>query len=260
MKHVAIMKIYRINNIAIYSLLCSALGIGVLLLMFSIIPVLAGASPTTSVKVYVWIILFALIVIFVLSLIYCILDFGQYLLGRSDKKNEQQISEDSEEPIKTDSDDYNEQKTAPISDLAPEEKVVSTEPIVEDLPVMPEIMSEQEAIFNKRYVAEEYKDMHIFDVITSMKDHGEGGSFFVRVIRIAKGLKVINMMLPYKDAKMIFGEDFVGKASNYNTQLNKKDGDVDKIYEIKRIFKEKLEIMKKKYPREKSMFDETLED
>lgn len=263
-KHVTIMQKHHINNIATYTLLCSALGIGVLMLMFSIIPVLAGTAPTTSVKVYVWIIFFLLIVLFALSLIYWLLDVGQYFLDRSNKKKkeviDQQISEDSEEPIKTDSDDYNEQKPAAISELAPEEKVVSAEPIVENLPVMPEIMSEQEVIFNKRYVTEEYKDMHIFEVITSMKNHGDGGSYFIRVTRIAKGLKVINMMLPYKDAKMIFGEDFVGKSSNYNTQLNKEDNDVDKIYEIKKIFKEKLEIMQKRYPREKSMFDEALEN
>lgn len=132
-KHVTIMQKHHINNIATYTLLCSALGIGVLLLMFSIIPVLAGASPTTPVKVYVWIIFFALIVFFVLSLIYCILDVGQCLLGRSDKKEvmDQQTIENCVEPIETDNDDYNEQNPAAISELAPEENVVSTEPKVE---------------------------------------------------------------------------------------------------------------------------------
>ena len=261
-KHVTIMQKHHINNIATYTLLCSALGIGVLMLMFSIIPVLAGTVPTTSVKVYVWIIFFLLIVLFALSLIYWLLDVGQYILDRTTRKEviARQVNEDDRDPVEIANESQCEQKNALTSEPVHEDKMIPAEQEVEPQPVVPELISDQEAMFNKRYVTEEYKDMHIFEVIMSMKNHGDGGSYFIRVTKIAKGLKVINRMLPYKDAKMIFGEDFVGKASNYNTQLNKEDNDVDKIYEIKKIFKEKLEIMQKRYPREKSMFDEALEN
>lgn len=111
-------------------------------------------------------------------------------------------------------------------------------------------IKEEEALFTKRYVAEAHKNSHIYEIIKSMEDIGHGGQFFVRVLRIAKTLGWIHMIPPYKDALMIFGESFIGKESNYNTQLNNDDSDEEKKYEIRKTLKNKFDCVQNKYPKE----------
>ena len=91
-----------------------------------------------------------------------------------------------------------------------------------------------------------------------MLDIDSGGKYFVSITYCAKRMKWINMMLPHKDAELIFG-DKVGSKNNYNAQRNNiEDISESELHGIRKTLMDKYNAMQKKFPSEKSMMDEAL--
>lgn len=214
-------KKFETSNKALYITTASASGIGVILFTYAMASLVSGLKPTGVISFIVWALVFLLFAVFVFSLIYVVLDYGQatYQIHKSTRLNDSDKEKSFEEHP-----NENQNNVVPVvadSTLLENTLISANHEVVDSNPNNNDIKSKRES-FKSSFVTFEFKGRPVYDVFVQLLELKSGGKNFVEMFFAAKTKKWINQIPKYKDACFYFGAEYIGSKSNFSTQMNQK--------------------------------------